>query len=270
MDRFEKKLITNSVVQIKTPGDVYVYLVIGEKKAALIDTGCGVRGLKVYIESLTDKPVIVIATHGHPDHIGGTREFEMVYLSKKDWKLAWKHGEIEARKRYMKSWVEQGIINENEFVEKRNDYLPLEEGQIFDLGGITVQALGMPGHTKGQMVILFRELRMLILGDACNSAVYLQLPESSTVSEYKRVLADFLDGYGDQYDEVLYSHPHNFGGKEIIPEMISLCDEIINHTVDDEILPIFEDGIVIAKAVDQEFHRKDGKIANIVYKKGCI
>lgn len=270
MGRFEKKLINRSVIQVRTPGDVYVYLVVGEETAALIDTGCGIRGLKAYIEALTDKPVIVIATHGHPDHIGGAYEFDEVYLSKKDWEIAGKGGEIQVRKRYLQSWVDQGLINESEFIKKQEKYLPLEKEQIFDLGGITIQALEMPGHTKGQVVILIREFRMLILGDACNSAAYLQLPESTTISEYKENLLTFLSKYEGRYDTVLYSHPHNFGGKEIIPEMISLCDEIIGRMTDDAEWPIFKKGVVMAKTVDQDFHRKDGKIANIVYKKDCI
>jgi glyoxylase-like metal-dependent hydrolase (beta-lactamase superfamily II) len=55
-------------------------LVIGREKAALIDTGCGIGSLRPAVEAVTDKPVIVINTHTHPDHLGGNREFEEIAM----------------------------------------------------------------------------------------------------------------------------------------------------------------------------------------------
>ena len=48
-----------------------MYLVEGTEKAALIDTGYGVGNLKGYIKTLTEKPLIVLITHGHLDHVAG-------------------------------------------------------------------------------------------------------------------------------------------------------------------------------------------------------
>ena len=50
----------------------------------LIDTGSGVLPLRPIIEFLTDKPVFVINTHGHPDHVGSNYEFDEVWISEKD------------------------------------------------------------------------------------------------------------------------------------------------------------------------------------------
>ena len=52
-----------------------VSLLIGPEKAALIDTGCGIGNLRQAVAELTDKPVIVINTHTHFDHLGGNRQF---------------------------------------------------------------------------------------------------------------------------------------------------------------------------------------------------
>jgi glyoxylase-like metal-dependent hydrolase (beta-lactamase superfamily II) len=46
-----------------------VNLLIGQQKAALIDTGCGIGNLRKAVEEITDKPVIVINTHTHLDHL---------------------------------------------------------------------------------------------------------------------------------------------------------------------------------------------------------
>lgn len=70
----------------------YMYLVAGEEKAALIDTGMGFPGLRQLVERLTDKPVIVLNTHGHLDHIGGNDEFDYIYLHPDDLTVYVEHG----------------------------------------------------------------------------------------------------------------------------------------------------------------------------------
>ena len=70
----------------------YMYLVAGEEKAALIDTGMGFPGLRQLVERLTDKPVIVLNTHGHLNHIGGNDEFDCIYLHPDDLAVYVEHG----------------------------------------------------------------------------------------------------------------------------------------------------------------------------------
>ena len=53
-----------------------MYLLEGEESAILIDAGIGIPGLKEVVQTLTHKPVDVIFSHGHLDHIGGIRDFE--------------------------------------------------------------------------------------------------------------------------------------------------------------------------------------------------
>lgn len=55
-------------------------MVIGEQKAALIDTGCGIGYLRTAVEAITDKPVIVINTHTHADHLGSNRQFDEIAM----------------------------------------------------------------------------------------------------------------------------------------------------------------------------------------------
>lgn len=45
------------------------YLVGGETKSLLIDTGWGLGNLNELVESITSLPLNVVFTHGHPDHV---------------------------------------------------------------------------------------------------------------------------------------------------------------------------------------------------------
>ena len=57
-----------------------INLVIGRDKAALIDTGCGIGNLRKAVEDVTDKPILVINTHTHTDHIGSNYQFEDIAM----------------------------------------------------------------------------------------------------------------------------------------------------------------------------------------------
>jgi hypothetical protein len=48
------------------------------------------------------------------------------------------------------------------------EFLPLEDGQVFDLGGRKVEVIHTPGHTEGEVVFLDPSTRILFSGDACN------------------------------------------------------------------------------------------------------
>ncbi len=55
-------------------------LIIGREKAALIDTGCGIGDLRKAVKAVTDKPIVVINTHTHTDHIGSNHQFDDVAM----------------------------------------------------------------------------------------------------------------------------------------------------------------------------------------------
>lgn len=51
-----------------------------EQTAALIDTGCGIGNLRAAVEAITDKPVVVINTHTHPDYLGSNSQFDKIAM----------------------------------------------------------------------------------------------------------------------------------------------------------------------------------------------
>lgn len=76
MFTFKTEKLTSRVTRIQAPGEELMYLVEGEERAALLDTGTGVGHLKPCVDKLTDKPVSVLITHGHVDHAMGRRSLK--------------------------------------------------------------------------------------------------------------------------------------------------------------------------------------------------
>ena len=75
-----------------------------------------------------------------------------------------------------------------------------------------------------------------------------------------------------QFRQVLYSHPHNIGGPEILDQMIELTDEILSGRNDDASAILFMGKpALVAKPVDTEtLLRRDGKLANATYDPGNL
>ena len=55
------------------------YLIVGQKRALLFDTGMGIGDIKKITAELTKLPIIVLNSHTHDDHVGGNWEFDTVY-----------------------------------------------------------------------------------------------------------------------------------------------------------------------------------------------
>jgi metal-dependent hydrolase (beta-lactamase superfamily II) len=55
------------------------YLIVGDKRALLFDTGMGISDVKKVTVELTKLPIVVVNSHTHDDHVGGNWEFETVY-----------------------------------------------------------------------------------------------------------------------------------------------------------------------------------------------
>ena len=55
------------------------YLIEGQTKALLFDTGNGIGDIHALVKTLTKKPVTVLNSHSHFDHVGGNHAFKRIY-----------------------------------------------------------------------------------------------------------------------------------------------------------------------------------------------
>lgn len=271
MVEFHSKKISEHVTRIYGVAGEYMYLVEGAKCAALIDTGSGVGSLKAYVDKLTDKPYVILLTHGHLDHAMGASEFDTeIYMNPADREVYKEHSDMELRKKSLAGTAQEvrDQIKESDYIPvKEKQFLAVNTGDCFDLGGVTLETYACPGHTPGSVTFLIKEERTLILGDACNPFTFLFLEYSLPVGEYKQVLEKLKEQTDGKYDRVYLSHGEGEGDKRMIDSVMQVCEDILTGNVDDVPFEFMGEQAYVAKAMTPGMRRLDGGIANIVYRK---
>ena len=111
--------------------------------------------LRAFVESLTNKPLTVLLSHGHIDHAPGAVEFEDVYLNSADWPLYRSQCGLAGRQDYLKGNLKDRYeaLTAGTLLEGDPDktFAELTGGMVFDLGGVHLRAVAFPGHTPGSM-----------------------------------------------------------------------------------------------------------------------
>ena len=274
MEFFTFSKISPTTTKIVDITNTARYLVEGSKEALLIDTCTGAGDLKKAVESLTDLPVTVVLTHGHVDHLGGAARFDKVYMSHKDLFMLPDNDVLWQKKNFTEfSNPRAKELTDRDYCPTRTDeFLPLYDGMEFDLGGITIKAVAVPGHTPGMMCMLCKEERWILFGDACNTAVFLFGDEALTVEEYIENLS-VLENVRDEYDTIILSHMPWTAKKTIVREVKELRQDIMDGKNDPEefIFPVlpYTDLLRGAK-VNPQMQRLDGKEGNIIYRQQKI
>lgn len=269
MEYFTSEKISKHITRIKDICDTFFYLVEGEDKACLLDTGDGYGDIKEYVSRLTDKDLFVILTHGHLDHVGGVSCFDEVYMSHKDKDIYQKHAQLEYRKEHNK----QNPLCEHTPEElltpyvNCDDFHDLTDGEIFDLGNVHIQMIAVPGHTPGMFCALIQEDRYCLFGDACGVFVLLFDDYSSCVSEYLQSLKH-LKEFENDYDHIIRNHGTGKSEKDLLDNVIECCQLILSGKDDHIPIEFMGESLFMAKKNKENGQgREDGKEGNIAYRK---
>jgi hydroxyacylglutathione hydrolase len=116
----------------------FLYLLLGDERALLLDTGTGHAPLRPLVEKLAGERQLVVAhTHSHGDHVGGDGEFDEVVGKTAD-DVAQYFG--------FADWPD-GVVQ-------------------FDLGGRVLDIVAIPGHHASHIATYDRNTRLLFSGDS--------------------------------------------------------------------------------------------------------
>ncbi len=277
MEGFTSEKISDRIYRIRDAFGVGMYLVLGGKKAVLIDTGYGICGLREYVETFTKLPVSVFLTHGHIDHAFGIFEFDQVYMHPQDQVVYEEQREPKFRKKFLSLLPSHEEFRMQEEVQV--SFQALSDGQRFDLGGVHVRIIHVPGHTAGTVMFLIEEERAIVFGDACGPGTLILEDAAATISEYKAALLRVKE-IEDAYDMVLRCHGSCVSDKDILDHVLDVCNRILEHR--DDRIPMEEQlravftmrkptdlGIYTAVETIKTDHgtgRRDGLEGNINYR----
>ena len=197
-----------NLYQIKDALGSLITLVIGSEKALVFDTGYGIGDLKKEISEITNKPLIVVNSHGHMDHSCGNYQFDKVYIDKRDLELCKKHNSVPWRIRNINSAKRMNVLPEN-FDEQL--YISQNEGNLdfinigdkIDLGNLQLEVVNMEGHTTGSIGLYINDWKLMLVSDATCPFIWIFLEESTTVSVYVKMLEEVLKF---DFDNFLVGH----------------------------------------------------------------
>lgn len=126
------------------------------KELLIIDPADRAQGIIDWIQSEGLKPVAILLTHGHFDHImaveGLRKEYQIPMYASKD------EVEVLANPQLNVSTM-MGA-----YVSMKADEL-FADGDVLELAGMKLKVISTPGHTIGSVCFYIEEEKMLISGD---------------------------------------------------------------------------------------------------------
>lgn len=163
-------------------GFVRFFLLEGEEKAMLIDSGVACLNAKELAETLTDKPILLLNTHGDRDHTSGTGSFSEIHMHIAD---------------YQQSGISSAYPN--------TALAEIQDGDVIDLGNRPLKMVHIPGHTGGSIAILDVNNRALYAGDSVQKGHIYMFGRNRVPESYESSL-DKLISLQEEYDRIYASH----------------------------------------------------------------
>lgn len=184
---------TFAISEYKHYEETHCYLVCGQQKAILIDTGLGVCNIKNVVDNLTKLPVTVVTTHVHWDHIGGHKYFNhiAVHEAEKEWLSSKFPLPLEdVRNNLIKGSCDfpKEFDIDNYQIFQGEPQKILRDGDVVDLGGRKIQVIHTPGHSPGHCCFYEPEKKYLYSGDLIyKGCLYAFYPTTDPRLFYKSI-----------------------------------------------------------------------------------
>src|SRR5579863_4029477 len=160
------------------------YLILGDKRAMLFDTGMGISDLKKVTSELTKLPIVVLNSHTHDDHVGDNWEFETVYGVDTDFTRQNARGsrddaQAEVMPDQICGALPKGFDAKSYVTRPWKISSYIHDGEKIDLGGRSLEVIATPGHTPDAISLLDRANGLLFTGDTYYPApIWLYRPET--------------------------------------------------------------------------------------------
>lgn len=169
------------------------YLIAGEKRAVLFDTGMGIGNLKQVTSELTRLPIVVLNSHTHNDHVGDNWQFDDVYGMDTDFTRRNASGsrddaQAEIAPGEICGELPKGFRPDAYVTKPWKITKTIHDGDRIDLGGRSLEVIATPGHTPDAISILDGVHGLLFTGDTYYPArIWLFRPETDLAAYSKSI-----------------------------------------------------------------------------------
>jgi len=153
---FEVYRIAPGVFAIYEPHqyeEVISFLILGERRALMFDTGLGIGDIKRVVLKLTSLPIVVLNSHTHNDHVGDNWEFSEIYGMDTDFtRINAKGSSVDAQAELASGSIcgqlPAGFDAKSYATRPFHINRWIHDGDTVDLGGRLLEVISTPGHTR--------------------------------------------------------------------------------------------------------------------------
>ena len=217
--------VVSGVWLLGEPQHVYTWLVAGDDRAVLLDTGMGILPIRPVAAGVTPLPLSVVNTHYHFDHIGGNHEFEEIAIHELgaplieqpvprdllDAYIDYAQRQLDALSAYRELDAEyfwllsseseprpfpEGFDGSAWTIQPTKAKQTLVADDRIDLGGRVLTVIDGPGHSPDGICLLDERNGLLFGGDTINHGrISAHFPDSDldTLVDSTRRLAELSD-----------------------------------------------------------------------------
>ncbi|MFB6299877.1 MAG: MBL fold metallo-hydrolase [Halobacteriales archaeon] len=211
--------------------EVHSYVLIGDERAIVLDTGLGIGDFAEIVRALTAKPIEVVTSHVHWDHIGSHDEFDEIAVHERE--VEWladgmpdlTHEEVRVNLTHdLSQPLPDGFDPDAYEVFTGEPSCVLTDGETIDLGDRQLTVLHTPGHSPGHICLHEPDRGYLFTADLIyRGPLYLFLPTSEPAafaSSVRRLTAL------DDVEQVLPSHNEFPADPTLLDQVENAVDEL--------------------------------------------
>lgn len=188
---------------------VRCFLIVGQQRALLLDTGAEACDLMGLIREITPLPLVVLNTHGDGDHTANNNQFRDIHA----------HPDEFATIRRFRPDLTSTLH-------------PITALSAFDLGDRVLHVIETPGHTPGSICLLDRKNRILFSGDTLSYGPVFLCGEHRDIHTYRETLVKLMTMGG--FDTIYPCHSTCPVSLSVISALLAAVDGALDGSIPPE------------------------------------
>jgi glyoxylase-like metal-dependent hydrolase (beta-lactamase superfamily II) len=176
------------------------------------------------VSRLTSRPVVVLNSHTHDDHVGGNWQFNSIYgmdtaFTRENAKGSTADAQAEIAPGEICGDLPKGFDPKAYRTKPWHVSFFIHDGFRIKLGGRTVEVIATPGHTPDAIALIDRDNGLLFTGDTYYPApIWLYRPETDLAAYAKSI--ERLAALAPQVKTVLGAHNIPVAPPTVLPALV--------------------------------------------------